>query len=145
MKKIIVLLFVSILVTNCSKNDATSQSEILKQAIQGKWQLTSQTYFDPENPNGGPHVVQNGHFFKFETDGRFISKSYDDQIVVDGVYSITNDSIITFRYNDNFGLIVVNRIRELNQTTLNLDGDVTPDNSACFEGCANIYTKRPND
>jgi hypothetical protein len=145
MKKIIVVLLVSILVINCSDNDSNNHSEALKQALHGKWQLISQTYFDPENPNGGPHVVQNGHFFKFETDGRFISKSYDNQIVVDGVYSITNDSIITFRYNDNFGLIVVNRIRELNQTTLTLDGDVTPDNSACFEGCANIYTKRPND
>ena len=145
MKKSILLLLIAILVINCSDNDSNNQSEALKQALQGKWQLTSQAYFDPENPSGGPHVVQNGHFFIFEIDGRFISKSYDNQIVVDGVYTITNDSIITFRYNDNFELIVVNRIRELNQATLDLDGDLTPDGSACIEGCAAIYTKRAND
>jgi hypothetical protein len=144
MKKYILFLLLSVMAIGCSKNDATSQSELLKQAIQGKWQLTSQAFFDPENPNN-PHLVVNGHFLFFNPDQSFVEKSYDNQIVISGNYSIDNNGIIHLRYSDASNSTFVKKITKLDLTTLHLSDDLTSDGSACFEGCADIYTKRPND
>jgi hypothetical protein len=143
MKKIIVLLLVSILVINCSDNDSNNQSEALKQAIQGKWQLTGNLYFDVEgsNPFQFFHPVTNGYHYQFNLDGSFTSDEMAN--FTGGTYTIDSQNVITLTFINGNQPNQTKRkhISTINATGMDLDYSL-PGLPPCFEGCGERFEKK---
>jgi hypothetical protein len=147
MKKHILFLLLSVMVISCSKNDATSQSELLKQAIQGKWLATASIYYDPTDPlDNFLHPVSGEYILGFNLDGTFTSSFPNPldtsiQQFKQGRFTISNDSIITLEYIENGQVndISQKKITLLNTTTLDVTSDIE---GACIELCGERYSKQ---
>lgn len=139
MKKIIVIIITAIVFASCSKDsDTNAQFNVSK--IAGKWQLVEILAFNPDNPDG-PNLVSNGAILNLKLDGTFTSN--DNVTYHGGTYSVSTDSIISLNY-ETFAVsseTIFQKIRNLSDSELVLDGDLSDSGTACAEGCAARYSK----
>ncbi|WP_395044112.1 lipocalin family protein [Flavobacterium sp.] len=101
MKKIILTLISCITIVSCSNNDENNQTNLMKEKLVGTWKLIGY-YDDMDNdPITGTnyHLVENGDVYKFSSDGQF--DNVGDEINPDGIFSVSEDSVITRNFNAN--------------------------------------------
>lgn len=142
MKKIILILVSITTFISCTKNDT---EEIIKNTIPkeliGKWQYVEELDYNPP----GPYLITNGIIINLKADGTFNSTLYDNSNNINGTYTISTDSIIT--YNNEINNIIQIKKQKLSSYSANeliLDNDYLG-SGACTEGCAERYSKLNND
>jgi hypothetical protein len=143
MKKSILLLLFAVLTLNCSDNDSKTEQHPLMVALEGKWQLTGNLYFDVEasDPFQFFHPVTNGYRYQFNLDGSFTSDEMAN--FTGGTYTIDSQNVITLTFINGNQPNQTKRkhISTINATGMDLDYSL-PGLPPCFEGCGERFEKR---
>lgn len=134
MKKIIILA-ISLLFLNCSKDTSVNSSSFNVIPILGKWQYVEKLDYYPP----GPYLITNGPIINLKADFTFTSNELPNY--TNGTYTVSTDSIISLKYiSANNSIISLKKVSSFSANELILDNDYTG-SGACTEGCAERYEK----
>ncbi|MFC7357503.1 lipocalin family protein [Jejudonia soesokkakensis] len=133
MKKLSLLLLLSIFIVSCASEDKTL--EFTADNLIGTWKLV-EAYADPGDGSGTYQPVTNGYTFTLNSDGTFTSERISE--CESGTYSIQENAKLVFQFDcENYSEIFVD--------TAKFDGSklVTSPLSpiVCTDGCGNKFKK----
>lgn len=120
-----------LLILSCGKDEDTLPT--VTNELHGKWQLEA-TKISPGDIVENWTMVANGPMFEFKTNGSYTDNAKACGIVVNGIYSTTDD-ILTLRYHCKGDAIETNFNMNFSEGMLILS------NVGCIEECSYKYRK----
>jgi hypothetical protein len=134
MKKVVILILVSMLLNSCKRDAAIPATNKVLPSINGTWQLIQIT---GGFGGGGTPVAPNNNVITFNENGSFIGSI--QQLITDqgGTYAVTpnNDPSYSFEYKLSFNQSQDDYFLKISHDTLNLACD-------CNDGFGFVFLKK---